>query len=409
MTKKIVFVESSCVGAAYTAEATIDLGYSPVFLTDPNASLGDTRCRMSKYECVECDTSSIDSMESAIKSAHLGDIHFITSFSDTFLMNAVALARRLNVRGSCPVIEPLKDKGNVYELIPEHSPPTVLFTADDIPFDAIKKLFDSCESIIVKPRRSSGGLGAFTLNSSDQLSLLHSHLSSAEIPDHLAPELWLAQALINGELVSLEGYVINSRPKFLGFSGRKKIGMSESIIMFPWDDNLSSDAMESAKQAVTQLVNRSGFNNNYFHIEFIIKDGRAFLIDANMGRVGGGGLGEQIALAYGITPRMLHVHILGLSVEGRDIEGGEMFKAVPKKTASTLYGIPVQAELKGVRLPDHFTCLHTQILDAGEIIPAMGTSNYAWIGIVSGDIDRALEETAKIRILTSEGEFSAVF
>ncbi|HVG18343.1 MAG TPA: hypothetical protein VNI02_04770 [Blastocatellia bacterium] len=409
MRKRIVFVESSCVGAGYSAEAAIDLGYDPVFLTDLVASQGDTRMQMAKYECVECDTRSVDAMKAAIEKARLDNIHFITSFNDSYLMNAVALARRMNVKGMCPAIERLKDKGEVFGLLPDFSPPTVVFASDDIPFEAIERLLASSGAVIVKARRSSGGLGTLTLRSSEEINRLHRHLSSTQIPDHLSPELWLAQEFTAGELVSLEGYVIDSAVKFLGFSGRKKIGMSESVIMFPWDENLSREAMNDARLAITQLVHRSGFNNSYFHVEFMIKGARAFLIDANMGRIGGGGLGEQVAIAYGISPRMLHVHMLALSVEGRDAAGDEMFKAAPRRTASTLYGIPVQAQLKSVHLPDSFSCFHTQILDAGETVPAMGTSNYAWIGIVSGEIERALEETAKIRIHTSEGEFSAVF
>lgn len=409
MSKKILFVESSCVGAAYSAEAAIDLGYSPVFLTDLVASQGDTRRQMSKYECVECDTRSVDAMMAAIENARLDGIHFITSFNDSYLMNAVALARRMNVGGICQAVERLKDKGEVYTLVPDFSPRTVLFSSDDIPFDAIRGLLESSEAVIVKARRSSGGLGTLTLRSVEEVNRLPRRLSESGIPDHLSPELWLAQEFTEGELVSLEGYVIDSAVKFLGFSGRKKIGMSESVIMFPWDENLSPDAMNEAKQALRELVNRSGFNNNYFHVEFMMKGSRAFLIDANMGRIGGGGLGEQVAIAYGISPRTLHLHMLTLGVEGKEIAGPEMFKAAPSRTASALYGIPVQAQLKSVQLPDSFSCFHTQILDAGEIVPAMGTSNYAWIGIVSGDIDRAMEETAKIKINTSEGEFAAVF
>jgi biotin carboxylase len=409
MSKRILFVESSCVGAAYSAEAAIDLGYSPVFLTDLVASQGDTRKQMSRYDCVECDTRSVDAILAAIEEARLDGIHFVTSFNDSYLMNAVALARRMNVGGLCPAVERLKDKGEVYALVPDFSPRSLLFSSDDIPFDAIKELLDSSGAVIVKARRSSGGLGTLTLRSGEEVNRLPRRLSESGIPDHLSPDLWLAQEFTDGELVSLEGYVIDGAVKFLGFSGRKKIGMSESVIMFPWDENLSPEAINEAKRALVELVNRSGFNNNYFHVEFMMKGSRAFLIDANMGRIGGGGLSEQVAIAYGISPRTLHVHMLTLSVEGKDMAGHETFKAAPRRTASALYGIPVQAQLKSVQLPDSFSCFHTQILDAGEIVPAMGTSNYAWIGIVSGDIDRAMEETAKIKINTSEGEFAAIF
>jgi hypothetical protein len=39
----------------------------------------------------------------------------------------------------------------------------------------------------------------------------------------------------------------------------------------------------------------------------------------------------------------------------------------------------------------------------------MGTDNYAWVGILSSESDRALKETPRIRIVTSKGEFGAIF
>jgi hypothetical protein len=408
MTSKVVFIESSCVGGAYAAQAAIELGYSPLFLTHPSVSQGDTRRQILNFDHIECDTHSIDLMQSAISDRDLAESDFITSFSDTSLMDAVALARRVGTKSLSPVIERLKDKGEVYEFVPEFSPPSVQFSARHIPHEPIKELFQHCETVIVKARRASGGLGTITLNSPDEVRRLNSLIPVSAIPDHLAPDLWLAQGFVNGELVSLEGYVFDSAPRFLGFSGRKKIGMSESRIIFPWDERISEDARAEAKVAASRLIARSGFNNGYFHIEFMVRGERAFLIDANMGRIGGGGLGEQIAISYGITPTALHSHILALSLEGRDLGGG-LFSESRRPTISAMYGIPVEAELKSVQLPDPFNCLHTQILDAGQVVAPMGQDNYAWVGIVSGESENVLREAPGIKILTSEGEFTAVF
>ncbi|HWP45072.1 MAG TPA: hypothetical protein VNO14_17650 [Blastocatellia bacterium] len=406
--KRVVFIESSCVGGAYCAEAAIELGYSPIFLTEPAVSQGDTRKQILKYDHIECHTGSVERMKAVTSELHLTGSDFITSFSDTSLMHAVALARELGTRGLCPAIERLKDKGVVYGIVPEHSPPSVLFTAQRIPHDRIKSLFRQCGAVIVKARRASGGLGAITLQSPEEVARLDDLLPRCVIPEHLAPDLWMAQGFVEGELVSLEGYVCDCVPRFLGFSGRKKIGMSESRIIFPWDENLSQEARSEAKAAVCQLMARSGFDYGYFHIEFLVKGDRALLIDANVGRIGGGGLGEQIAISYGITPKALHSHILALSIERRD-PGFELFESPRRPTISAMYGIPVEAELKSVRLPESLRCLHTQILDDGQMVPQMGRDNYAWIGIISGESDEILIEAPRIKILTSEGEFAAVF
>lgn len=409
MSKKIVFVESSCIGAGYSAEAAINLGYSPIFLTHRADSQGDTRIQMLKYDCIECDTRTVDEMSNAILNADLKDIRFITSFNDTSIINAAILARRLGTDGMGLIIERLKDKGEVYNFIPEFSPPSVLFSAQDIPVEKIERLFEHGPTVMVKARRASGGLGAFHLTSPTDMNNLRERTSSASIPDFLAPDLWLAQSFVEGELVSLEGYVCKSRIKFLGFSGRKKLGMTESAIMFPWDAKIAPEAIDQAKMAVTQLVARSGFNNAYFHIEFIVNKHRAVLIDANMGRIGGGALGEQIAMAFGVAPEMVYRHALALMVEGRDLGGDEIFKCSPKPTSSSFYGIPIEAELLSIRLPELKNCFHTQVLDAGQVVSPMGTDNYAWVGILSSESDRALKETPRIRIVTSKGEFGAIF
>jgi hypothetical protein len=408
--KTLVLVESSCVGAGYIAAAAVELGYSPLFLTSPSFSQGDTRACIVQHRFVECDTSNVEAMHAALKSkADLREVEFITSFSDTCLGVASRLASRLSVRGLGEVVEALKDKGRVYEWVPEYSPPSVVFSTHDIPEEAIRDLLRTNGPVMVKGRRSSGGLGAFALRSASEVGSLGRLIASSAIPGHLAPDLWLAQAFVDGKLVSLEGYVSGGRPVFLGFSGRKKVGMSESIIMFPWEEELPQAAMDHAKEAVTALVKRSGFDNGYFHIEFMLKDDRAFIIDANMGRIGGGGLGQQLAIAYGTTPERVHRHALELGITGTLSDGTTPYRGSPQATSSVMYGVPVQATVLEVRLPEPFDGLHTRILDYHQVVPPMGQDNYAWIGITSGVRGRIEAETSKIEIQTDKGRFSAAF
>jgi hypothetical protein len=407
--KRIVFVESSCVGAGYLAAAALELGHSPLFLTSPSFSQGDTRACIARHRFIECETSDVEAMAAVLtREVDPREVELITSFSDTCLGVAAQLARRLSVRGLGEVVEQLKDKGRVYEWVPEYSPPSVVFSAQSIPEEAIRELVRAHGPVMVKGRRSSGGLGAFVLRDASEVGGLQRLIAASPIPGHLAPELWLAQAFVDGRLVSLEGYVSGGRPVFLGFSGRKKVGMSESIIMFPWDEELPRPAMAHAREAVTALVERSGFDNAYFHVEFMLTEDRAFIIDANMGRIGGGGLGQQLAIAYGITPEEVHRHALALELAGgRSLEGP--YRGAPRATSSIMYGVPVQATVQEVTLPEPFEGFHTRILDYNQVVPPMGQDNYAWIGITSGVRGRIESETAKIQIQTDKGRFSATF
>ncbi|MFL5346949.1 MAG: acetyl-CoA carboxylase biotin carboxylase subunit family protein [Hyalangium sp.] len=407
--KTVVFVESSCVGAGYLAAAAIELGYSPLFLTSPSFSQGDTRANIVKHRFIECDTSSVEAMQAALtREIDLREVEFVTSFADTCLGLASNLARRLSVRGLGEVVDALKDKGAVYNWVPEYSPPSVVFSARDIPEGAIRELL-AHGPIMVKGRRSSGGLGAFVLRSPDEVGKLGQLMASSTIPGHLAPDLWIAQAFVDGKLVSLEGYVSGGRPEFLGFSGRKKVGMSESIIMFPWEEGLTQAAMDRAKEAITTLVKRSGFDNGYFHVEFMCKDDKAYIIDANMGRIGGGGLGQQFALAFGTTPEAVHRHALELELTGKPLSTKSPYKGAPRPTSSVMYGVPVQATIQDVKLPETFESFHTRILDHHQVVPPMGQDNYAWIGITSGLRGKVESETSKIEIQTDKGRFSATF
>src|SRR3954466_12277615 len=110
--KVVVFVESSCVGASYLAGAAIELGYTPLFLTSPSFSQGDTRARILKHRYIECDTNSVEAMQAAlVREVDVREVEFVTSFADTCLGLASSLARRLAVRGLGEVVEKLKDKG----------------------------------------------------------------------------------------------------------------------------------------------------------------------------------------------------------------------------------------------------------------------------------------------------------
>lgn len=411
MGKTLLLVESSCVGAGHTARAAQQLGYDPVFLTDRAFSQGDTRAQIEAHRFIECTTHSVEEMARAAERAGMGPPAAVTSFSDTCLMNASRLGRKLGARsGLDAAVERLKDKGEVYKLIQDFSPPTVLFTAQDIPLDQLRDMLRAHGGVIVKGRRGSGGQGSIILRNEAQLADLKAQVANSPIPAHLSPDLYLAQAFIDGALVSLEGFVQDGTPHFLGFSGRHKVGMSEARILFPWDDHLTAAARESAYAALRALFTRAELRRGYFHVEFMTTPDRSYLIDANVGRIGGGGLGQQIAIAHGISPEEVHFHALALSIGEEAKIPAAYAKGPQRRTISLMYGMPEDAVFKGLTLPpEPPPGYHTLIMDPDQKIPAMGGDNYAWISIASGEDGPIQKWVDRIVIHSSRGDFRPVY
>jgi hypothetical protein len=382
-----------------------------LFLTDPGFSQGDTKAQLQRYSYRQCQTASVQALVEAVK--EIGQIEAVVSFSDTMLMNASQAARALRVRGLDEAVEKLKDKWEVFQLIPEHSPPTIAFTAAavpaEVPIEALQEMVSRHGRVMVKGRRNSGGQGAVVLGAAEDVRGLAALLAKTPIPAHLGPELFMAQAFIEGTLVSLEGYVSEGRAHFLGFSGRHKVGMSEARILFPWDDQLSARARERAYQALHDLVSRARLQRGYFHVEFMISGDHAYVIDANVGRIGGGGLGQQIALAHDLSPEDVHAHALALSIGDPAPAPAAYQRGPQRKTISIMYGMPIEAEYRSLKLPPNIPGYHTTILDAPQRVPAMGTDNYAWIAIASGEDGPLQRWVDEIVITASEGTFSPVY
>ncbi|CAE6870502.1 hypothetical protein R75465_08252 [Paraburkholderia aspalathi] len=406
--KPLIVVESSCVGARYTGYAAQAIGYRPVFLTDPGFGQGETHDQMAEFEVIHCDTGDTSDMLTALRNHGIDDAVAAISLCDTNIMSAVELAERLDILSINKHAKALKDKSYVYNLIPEYSPPSVVFDTKNIPFDSIAQLLEQHGRVLFKAACSAGGHGAFFADAIDE-AVIAAKIRDSGIPAHLHPERWLAQAAIDGRLVSLEGYTHEGQARFLGFSGRRKIGMTESVVIFPVDDELPAPFAHQAKTAVTALLGRSGFTNGYFHVEFMLGGDRAYLIDANVGRIGGGGLSEQFAVAYGTTPEEIYKHILLLSLQGADAGGAALYAKRSRTTWSVMYGIPVQASIRNIALPDGFPNYHIRILEYGTSVSPMGVDNYSWIGIVSGEAEQVEKYAPEIEIETSEGKYRAVF
>ena len=128
---KLLLIDTSDVGAAYSAEAAKSLNLEPVFLANLNNYQGDTRRQILKYEHYDADTSSINSMLNAIRVNNITEIAGVITTLDSKLNIAVDLAHHLQVRSIDKVVKNLVSKKNVATLIPEFSPKTWTFDSSD--------------------------------------------------------------------------------------------------------------------------------------------------------------------------------------------------------------------------------------------------------------------------------------
>jgi len=407
LTKRLVFIESSDIGVKYSGHAARALGFEPLFICDLRCYQADLRAQLDEFEVIDSPTASTEQVGRHLES--LSNIAAITSFADIRLCVASEVAARLGVRGIDPTVRVLKDKSTVRHLVPEFSPTTIDLTLDNIPQAELKKLFDQTSSVIVKPVDSAGALGLMHLCSLHELENLREHSVLSDLPPELLNGRWIAQSFIRGDLISVEGFVSHGRVRILGTSRRKKVGTTESGSTFPADHTLSVTARERAIAGVITLIERSRFQRGYFHIEFIVRGRECTLIDANIGRIGGGAVAEQIALAYGHDPLDVFKHVLLTSLFPENPTEGAPLYSRPlnelEETFAILYGLKKGGRLRQVRLPQIMPTFHTQVLGTGALVSPMGRDDWSWIGIICGRTADSLRVANEIEIVTDEGSF----
>ncbi len=404
---KIIIIETSDVGAAYTAEAVKRLGYQPIFICTMSNYQSDTYNQIIKYTYYDCnDTTQIEPIVKVIESNDIEDIVGVITMLDSRLSVSFDLARYFNVPGVDPAVKTLCDKGKVARLIPEYSPKTISFRIGDVPFNDLENVLANCTRLVFKPTCSAGALGMFTITTSDQLKNIIDIIKNTSI-DKLINGEWIAQPFLPGRLFSLEGYALNGKARFIGFSARQKIDNTESVNHFPANDFLNEKVIANTYQAINDLISRSNFQNGYFHTEFMIDFDRYYLIDANFGRIGGGAVAQQAALSYDKNPIDIYNHILEITLFKRT--SLDIYQNIPLRTLSVNYGVPENAILSKVNLPNNLRVLHTQILNSGTLVPKMGLNNWSWLGILVGYPKELLKFLESVKIVTDKGEFEPCF
>lgn len=398
--KKIVVVGVGCVSAKYLPGALRAAGYEPVFVADPSRYVGAPRAALESCTCLPADIADSDELMRALsRDPHLlTDAVAISSPFDEVFPVTQRVADKLDLEHPAPVLAELSDKVTVAALVPEYSPWTVFIDPRAVP-DQL--LADQPYPLLLKPALATGALGVcrFDPARSSPVELIRDSGITAPLD-----QPWLAQQVIEGELVSLEGYIHDGALTIVGFSRRTRIGATEVSNLFPANGSLPAAVRERCTAAVSTLADRSGFRYGYVHSEFLATVDSAYLIDANMGRIGGAGIVEQIALAHRIDPADVVRHALLLPIDRDTSTPSYVPWDQARSTTSYWYGMRTSGVVQSVSVPPDSPCLHTQFALDGQHVPATGTSDYAWIGMFTGLTEDAERDITSIVVRTERGD-----
>jgi biotin carboxylase len=401
--RTLYLVETTDLGTRYCARAARSLGYEPVFLCDPNEYAGDVRAQLLEQRIRVVDSSSVQAIVEVVARESAQGEAAILSFVDARLEVACLAAVELGLPGLDPAVVELKSKARVAALLPEHTPPTLAFSVDRLPMRALERLLSEHGRLVVKPSHGAGGAGVFFVDDLAMLRRLAARLESLSLPMSMNRSEFVAQAYVKGEVSSLEGYALEGFFHPLGYTDRKKIGLTECGSEHPVDARIPFEADRAMKAAATALVERSGMRSGYLHVEFILGEDGPVLIDANAGRLGGGPIGELLAFAHGVEPEAIYRHAIEVALSGPESEHPYRRPEDRQLASAVLYGLERGGRLLALDLPELGAARHTAVLGSGDEVAAMGSGDWAWVGIVTGQQRAVAAALAGLRIHTTVG------
>jgi hypothetical protein len=404
---RILVLGIGCVTAKYLPAALRGAGHEPVFLLDLDAYAGEPRDTLAACEWYPADLDDPEAVLRLLrdKPEILDGVGAVSGFFDELypLVERVAQAHGLAYVGQ--VAARLADKAEVVGLIPEYSPRSIAFHPDGVPVARLRELGPE---LVLKPAVGTGGLGAVRL---DTAALSAGTVRAAIAASGLrgaGEQCWVAQERLDGQLISLEGYVTDGVLRVIGFSLRGRIGWTEVDNLYPADSEIPATIRDHCTAAVRKLVRRAGYREGYLHCEFLAdlaqgSGSQPRLIDANLGRLGGATVVEQVALAHGLGAGEVarHVLLLPLGLASRVPAYRPVELATP--TLSYYYGLRDGGRVRSIQLPPDLDCVHTRFARADGAAPPIGTSDYAWVGLLTGTTAAARRDIDRIRIETDSG------
>lgn len=355
---------------------------------------------------VDADDDAALEAEIRLHPRRYANVWAVTTLYDERFPAVLRLGQQFGWRTPPYCLAQLSAKRRVQAFIPEYSPPSLCFRADEAATVDLAAAARWGEQVIVKPALASGGLGIAYLPSVALRPRLLEHLAAQGGPGDAQ---WLLQRCLDGRLLSFEGYAFDGSLRRLGISSRSRLGLTEVGNRFPVCEGVPTAVREAGWACIQQLLERAGLNFGYFHCEFIQGLDHLWLIDANAGRIGGATLLEQIAQAYQLNTADLLAHVLLLPLlEAAAPCPFAAIQAEPQATLGIWYGCPASARLEHLDAAV-VQCCHTQFAAEGHRVPAVGSSDHAWVGMLSGEPRRVLQAIEQISLLTDRGRFKPAY
>ena len=137
-------------------------------------------------------------------------------------------------------------------------------------FSNIKKF---SKQIIIKPAKSSGSRNIILINKKN----IKNFVKSCDFKKNLI----LQEYLGNNEIVT-DGIVQNKQIKYIVFSKKIKVQNLKTVsqTIYYKNDMFNQKVRNFFYKAINQFLLKSGYRDGLFHIEFILKNKKIFIIDA---------------------------------------------------------------------------------------------------------------------------------
>lgn len=393
------------VALKYLEPALAAHGLEPLVLGQKQHFPAQTWQRFSSPRFHEMSLTREDVERFLQRHRHLRErIRAITTLFDEQLPLVETIARANGWAYPGPAAVRLSDKATASAFAGDFSPPSEAFSPLE-PEQLAPWLAESGSRWVIKPGCCSGGHAVAHIDGGPgAMDQVRAHLAR-HYP--LATNSWILQPRLEGQLISFEGYMRQGQLYRAGVSRRSRIGLTETANRFPYTGGLESTQLDDGWGALERLFQKAGLHNGWFHCECIAGPAGLRLIDANPARIGGATVLEQVALAWGYSAAELLAHVLLLPL-GEKVPDLEAMFDRPRSTLGVWYGLWAAARLKGVTAPAS-RARHTQFAAEETAVPAMGTSDYAWVGLVSGEEEEVRQCLGELRIETDQGPASPAY
>jgi biotin carboxylase len=405
--KKIVILEPGS-SAIYISNAIKQLGYEPIILCSIREYSGDQRRYLEKNVFYEVDANNVENIINCIYNNHIKDVFGVISTADRFIVQSIQTAAKLGVHGMDPALLKLNSKKEAINLISHDSPPTLIFNRYAIPFQQLKSMLQQSNALVIKPNASAGAKGLFEVTTEEEIDHIVDFMKKEKQVNVLDKD-WLAQPVIEGTLYSLEGFLVHGQINYIGLSRRSRIKYTESQNHFPVENETDANIYSALIGVFEDLVRSSVYKNGYFHSEILYDGKKAYLIDANFGRVGGSSIVLQVAKSSDKTIEDIYTHVLETTFFPERSKTATFYPKVMKKTMSISYGVNQASTFLGLSIPTSIKSDHIQLVDIGKNLSPMGYDNRSRVGILVGKPEEVMYDIQTITIKTNKGILEPTF